>query len=154
MYNGHNDKCPICRAPRLGSSIADLGWRQPQSMTPEWIEARGGVPGFAGTIFFPVDPFGEGEAEIPMVEMRRVRLPESASSGDQASVMASILQDITSDPVMQAALDGLRNPGSISVSAFLANVGEARRARNASTRETRAEAAIHEAIALVEGRGD
>jgi hypothetical protein len=149
MFNGHNDKCPICRAPRLGSSIAELGWRPPREPDVNVAPMFGPMMTSGGTVFFPVDPDDE---TIPIVEVRRVRIPGSTNSSEQESIMTSILQDIATDPVMQAAMEGLRNPGGISVSSFLSNVGEARRARNASTRAT--VDAAHQAEAFVEGRGD
>lgn len=99
------------------------------------------------TIFFPVED--DDDPGIPIVEIRRARRVDDREGSD--ATVSSIIQDVMSDPVFQSAIQGLRNPGGITVAAFLSNVGEARRARNASVR---ARNAVHEAVALVEGRGD
>lgn len=147
MYNGHGDACPICRAPRLGSSIAANGHRPPDPrIFEEFVRSQGGVPGPGGTIFFPVDPEDTGDV---MVEVRRV---DHSTGNTTGATAASIINDVVADPVFQAALDGLRNPQRVSVSAFMASLGEARTRRATPPRVERR--AFHEAEALVEGRGD
>jgi len=133
MFNRHGDACPICRAPRLGSSIASLGQRPPRERELAAVPLQTS----SGTIFFPVGDDDDGS--ISVIEVRRINHATDASSAASAS---TIMSDILSDPVVQAAIDGLRNPGRIDVGSFLANIHSARRARN-STNEI-APVSVHE----------
>jgi len=97
-----------------------------------------------GTIFFPVGE--DDDVGVPFVEIHRVVSQENANAD-----ASTIINEVMNDVVVQAAIDGLRNPGRVSVAAFISNLRQARRARNETTRELRA---LHEATGLVEGRGD
>lgn len=115
MFNAHGDACPICRAPRLGTSITQLGFRPPQerngdSVVVPFLSSAG------ATIFFPVDT---DEAAVPVLEIR-------SASTDAAADASTVINDIMNDAVLQVAIEGLRNPGTISMQSFLSNLAAAR----------------------------
>ena len=120
MFLAHDDSCPMCRAPRLGSSIAELGWRPPRER--EQIET--GIFN-GGRIFFPVVEDDSVDSSISIVEFRRITVPRNETN-------STAVNDVLSDPVVMAAIDGLRNPGRVTIAAFLSTIGEARRARYGS----------------------
>lgn len=153
MYNAHGDACPICRAPRLGSSIAESGWRPPQERDTEFAPMFGPMLTSGGTIFFPVD---DGDASVPVVEVRRIEIGRDGRPVSSNASASTIINDVLGDPVVQAAIEGLRNPGAITVRTFMANVGEARRARRISAISASAPpapASVHDAQALAESYG-
>lgn len=132
MFNGHGDTCPICRAPRLGSSIAELGWRPPSQSEDAFAPMFGPMVTTGGTIFFPV---ADDDPGIPIVEIRRVGASSNSETNDAGA--STIIRDVLSDPMVMAAIEGLRNPGNVTIGTFLSNVGEARRARDMSRVPTR-----------------
>lgn len=143
MFKAHRDACPICRAPRLGSSISQLGWRPPLERESPFIAP---TLTSGGTIFFPIE---EDDVSIPTVTI--VHRTDASSGETTQSSSSSIINDVLSDPVFRAALEGLRNPGRVSVTTFLSNVGEARRVRGASAQQVAS--AVHDAHTLAESYG-
>lgn len=113
MYNTHGDRCPICRAPRRhGQGASDYGARHP---------ARGRI--HPGAFFFPVANDDDG---IAFVQVRRGGAAPVVTDEDAAQQL-SVLMSVVSDPAIQAAVEGLRNPAQVSLSSFLRNVQRARR---------------------------
>lgn len=119
MFNAHGDACPICRAPRLGTSITELGFRPPQERNHDAVI----VPyvSSAGAIFFPID---SDDVTVPVLE---VRSTSTAAPADATT----IIDNIMNDAVLQVAIEGLRNPGTVSMRSFLSNLAAARSRQSA-----------------------
>ena len=151
MFSVHDDACPICRAPRTDARF--MGYRPPRpvddtnsSMFQSMFQGgTGSIVNVAtpnGAVFFSVDSGVPEDHEGPrfFVVQRTLRHAASADSADSQQSNATtanttantLVNEILGDPVVQAAIDGLRNPQRGGVAGFLRGI------RNASSRRRRA----------------
>lgn len=127
LFQRHHDTCPICRASRSIMSIAMHGNREPPPQRETAISGLLGVDQGEGlgveTIFFPVVEVESVDTATVMgafgVHHDNVR----EMSQEEARAM---LGEVMSDAVVQSALQGLRNAGSVTVTEFRRNLEQAR----------------------------
>lgn len=143
MFSVHDDACPICRAARVDTQF--MGHRHPlpgdNNLTMHTIFGGGVASTPNGAVFFSVDSGVPADLEGPrfIVVQRSFGHASSSSSSppqdDSNTNVNSIVSEILGDPVVQAAIDGLRNPQRGGVAGFLRGIRNASNRRRAGTQQ-------------------
>ena len=135
LYSRADDRCPLCRAPRLSESISrhasslspDNGSRRSVALATRSLQEQFGFDPHQSTIFFPSTGAVVFDVLVPAAAHpnRRPRRRQNNNSATIPNQFPSVrLQAAVNASVH--ALHGLVNPQAVTLAEFLARVSDLR----------------------------